>query len=160
MEYLRLSRELDLPKIVSIQNPYSLLTRQFETGLAEMSFREDVGLLAYSPLGFGVLSGKYMNNAMPAGSRIDLFPRFGRYSGPVAQLATQAYFDVATKHGLSLVELSLAFVCQQPFVASCLIGATTMAQLKQNIDACQIELSDEVIADLNEVYQRYPDPAP
>jgi len=116
--------------------------------------------LAYSPLGFGVLSGKYMNNAMPAGSRIDLFPRFGRYSGPVAKLATQAYFDVATKHGLSLVELSLAFVCQQPFVASCLIGATTMEQLKQNIDACQIELSDEVIADLNEVYQRYPDPAP
>jgi len=160
MEYLRLSWELDLPKIVSIQNPYSLLTRQFETGLAEMSFRENVGLLAYSPLGFGVLSGKYMNNAMPAGSRIDLFPRFGRYSGPVAKLATQAYFDVATKHGLSLVELSLAFVCQQPFVASCLIGATTMEQLKQNIDACQIELSDEVIADLNEVYQRYPDPAP
>jgi aryl-alcohol dehydrogenase-like predicted oxidoreductase len=160
MEYLRLARERDLPRIVGIQNPYSLLTRQFETGLAEMSFREGVGLLAYSPLGFGVLSGKYLNNAMPAGSRIDLFPRFARYSGPIAQAATQAYLDVAAKHGLSLVELSLAFVCQQPFVASCLIGATTMAQLKQNIDACQVVLSDAVKADLNEVYQRYPDPAP
>lgn len=160
MEYLRLARERDLPRIVGIQNPYSLLTRQFETGLAEMSFREGVGLLAYSPLGFGVLSGKYLNNTLPAGSRIDLFPRFARYSGPIAQAATQAYLDVAAKHGLSLVELSLAFVCQQPFVASCLIGATTMAQLKQNIDACQVVLSDAVKVDLNEVYQRYPDPAP
>lgn len=160
MEYLRLSRERDMPQVVSIQNPYSILSRLFENGLAEMAIREEIGLLAYSPLAFGVLSGKYMHGAMPAGSRIDLFPRFARYSGITSQAATQAYYDVAKKHGLSLVELSLAFICQQPFVASCLIGATTMEQLKQNIDACQVALSDEVKADLDEVYQQYPDPAP
>mgnify|MGYP002633772047 FL=1 len=159
MEYLRLARELDLPRIATIQNPYSILGRSFENGLAEICIRENVGLLAYSPLAFGVLSGKYMRGAMPEGSRIKLFPRFARYRSANSQAATEAYYDVAKKHGLSLVELSLAFVCEQPFVASCLIGATTMEQLKQNIDACQVALSDEVKADLDEVYQQYPDPA-
>ena len=159
MEYLRLARELDLPRIATIQNPYSILGRSFENGLSEMSIREEVGLLAYSPLAFGVLSGKYMHGAMPDGSRIKLFPRFARYSSANSQAATEGYYDVAKKHGLSLVELSLAFVCAQQFVTSCLIGATTMEQLKQNIDACQVALSDEVKADLNAVYQQYPDPA-
>jgi aryl-alcohol dehydrogenase-like predicted oxidoreductase len=160
MEYLRLARERDMAKVVSIQNVYNLLSRQFETGLAEMAIREEAGLLAYSPLAFGVLSGKYIGGKMPAGSRMELFTRFSRYDNPQATAATEAYQAIADKHGYSLTQMSLAFVCQQTFVTSCLIGATTMEQLKENIEAVELSLSDEVMADINAIHNQYPDPAP
>ena len=160
MEYLRLARERDMAKVVSIQNVYNLLSRQFETGLAEMAIREDAGLLAYSPLAFGVLSGKYIGGKMPAGSRMELVTRFSRYDNPQATAATEAYQAIAEKHGYSLAQMSLAFVCQQPFVTSCLIGATTMEQLKENIDAAELTLSDEVVSEITAIHNQYPDPAP
>lgn len=160
MEYLRLAAEHGLPKVVSIQNPYSLLNRQFETGLAEMSIRENIGLLAYSPMAFGVLSGKYLAGQKPSGARLTLFDRFTRYDSPQSQAATEAYAQIADRYGISLAQMSLAFVCQQPFVTSCLIGATTMQQLKQNIDAVELTLSDEAMAEIEAVHNSYPDPAP
>ena len=160
MEYLRLASDRGWAKVVSIQNVYSLLSRQFEVGLSEMAIREDVGLLAYSPMAFGVLSGKYIGGAKPEGSRMALFKRFSRYDSPQSQAATEAYFEIAKKHGLSLAEMSLAFVCQQPFVTSCLIGATNMQQLSENIAAGEITLSDELMAEIDQVHNQYPDPAP
>jgi len=160
MEYLRLASERGMAKVVSIQNVYNLLSRQFETGLAEMAIREEVGLLAYSPMAFGVLSGKYLDGQMPAGSRLELFERFSRYGSPQAEAATLAYKAIADKHGMTLAQMSLAFVCQQPFVTSCLIGATTMDQLRENIDAVEIELSKDLRSEIEAVHNQYPDPAP
>jgi aryl-alcohol dehydrogenase-like predicted oxidoreductase len=160
MEYLRQASERGLAKVVSIQNVYNLLSRQFETGLAEMAIREEVGLLAYSPMAFGVLSGKYIGGKMPAGSRLELFERFVRYGSPQSEAATIAYQGIAEKHGMTLAQMSLAFVCQQPFVTSCLIGATTMDQLRENIDAVDVSVSKELLAEINEVHNQYPDPAP
>ena len=160
MEYLRLAKSYGLPTVAAIQNVYNLLSRQFETGLAEMSIREDVGLLAYSPMAFGMLSGKYLAGKKPAGARLTLFDRFTRYDSPQSLAATEAYAEIAAQQGISLAQMSLAFVCQQPFVASCLIGATTMQQLKENIDAIDITLSDEVLAQIDAVHNCYPDPAP
>ncbi len=160
MEYLRQASERGLAKVVSIQNVYNLLSRQFETGLAEMAIREEVGLLAYSPMAFGVLSGKYIGGKMPAGSRLELFERFVRYGSPQSEAATIAYQGIAEKHGMTLAQMSLAFVCQQPFVTSCLIGATTMDQLCENIDAVDVSVSKELLAEINEVHNQYPDPAP
>mgnify|MGYP003344803042 CR=1 FL=1 len=160
MEYLRLAKSYGLPTVAAIQNVYNLLSRQFETGLAEMSIREDVGLLAYSPMAFGMLSGKYLAGKTPAGARLTLFDRFTRYDSPQCLAATEAYAEIAAQQGISLAQMSLAFVCQQPFVASCLIGATTMEQLKENIDAINITLSDEVLAQIDAVHNCYPDPAP
>ena len=160
MEYLRLASERGMAKVVSIQNVYNLLSRQFETGLAEMAIREEVGLLAYSPMAFGVLSGKYLNGQKPAGSRLELFERFARYGSPQSEAATIAYKEIADNHGMTLAQMSLAFVCQQPFVTSCLIGATTMDQLRENIDAVEIELSKELCAEIDAVHNQYPDPAP
>lgn len=160
MEYLRLASEQGLPTVASIQNVYNLLSRQFETGLAEMSIREDMPLLAYSPMAFGMLSGKYLDGNKPSGARLTLFDRFTRYDSPQSLAATKAYAEIAEQQGISLAQMSLAFVCQQPFVASCLIGATTMTQLKENIDAVDITLSDEVLAEIDAVHNCYPDPAP
>ncbi|MGB1382473.1 MAG: NADP(H)-dependent aldo-keto reductase [Porticoccaceae bacterium] len=160
MEYLRLAAEQGLPKVACIQNVYNLLSRQFETGLAEMSIREDIPLLAYSPMAFGMLSGKYLDGNKPSGARLTLFDRFTRYDSPQSLAATEGYAKIAKQQGLSLAQMSLAFVCQQPFVASCLIGATTMTQLKENIDAVDITLSDEVLAEIDAVHNCYPDPAP
>lgn len=160
MEYLRQASERGLAKVVSIQNVYNLLSRQFETGLAEMAIREEVGLLAYSPMAFGVLSGKYIGGKMPAGSRLELFERFVRYGSPQSEAATIAYQGIAEKHGMTLAQMSLAFVCQQPFVTSCLIGATTMDQLRENIDAVDVSVSKKLLAEINEVHNQYPDPAP
>lgn len=160
MEYLRLAAEQSLPKVACIQNVYNLLSRQFETGLAEMSIREDIPLLAYSPMAFGMLSGKYLDGNKPSGARLTLFDRFTRYDSPQSLAATEGYAEIAKQQGLSLAQMSLAFVCQQPFVASCLIGATTMTQLKENIDAVDITLSDEVLAEIDAVHNYYPDPAP
>ena len=160
MEYLRLAAEQRLPQVACIQNVYNLLSRQFETGLAEMSIRENMPLLAYSPMAFGMLSGKYLDGNKPSGARLTLFDRFTRYDSPQSLAATEAYAEIADRQGMSLAQMSLAFVCQQPFVASCLIGATTMKQLKENIDAVDITLSDEVLAEIDAVHNCYPDPAP
>jgi aryl-alcohol dehydrogenase-like predicted oxidoreductase len=160
MEYLRLASERGLAKVVSIQNVYNLLSRQFETGLAEMAIREQVGLLAYSPMAFGVLSGKYLNGQMPAGSRLELFQRFARYGSPQSEAATHAYKAIADKHEITLAQMSLAFVCQQPFVTSNLIGATTMEQLAENIAAVDLQLSKELMKEIEAVHNQYPDPAP
>ncbi|MCZ5976682.1 aldo/keto reductase [Escherichia coli] len=150
----------DLPRIVTIQNPYSLLNRSFEVGLAEVSQYEGVELLAYSCLGFGTLTGKYLNGAKPAGARNTLFSRFTRYSGEQTQKAVAAYVDIARRHGLDPAQMALAFVRRQPFVASTLLGATTMEQLKTNVESLHLELSEDVLAEIEAVHQVYTYPAP
>lgn len=160
MTFLEIARREGLPVVASIQNPYSLLNRTFEIGLAEIAHREAVGLLAYSPLAFGVLSGKYLGGQKPAGARLTLFDRFSRYSNPQAIEATEAYAEVAAKHGLSLTEMSLAFVTTRGFVTSNIIGATDLEQLKENIDTHDTVLSTEVLADIEAVHTRFPNPSP
>ncbi|MCA9807548.1 MAG: aldo/keto reductase, partial [Cyanobacteria bacterium HKST-UBA06] len=140
--------------------PYSLLNRSYEVGLAEVSIREQIGLLAYSPLAFGVLSGKYLGGKRPEGARITLFPVFDRYSNEPSQQATERYVDIAKRHDLSPAQMALAFVNQQPFVTSNIIGATTIEQLKENIDSIDIKLSDAVLHDINHVHQLISNPAP
>ena len=159
MKYLEYSKS-GLPKMITIQNPYSLLNRLFEIGSAEICKREDVGLLAYSPLGFGVLSGKYRNGSMPENSRLKLFPNLARFSNEKCFDAVNLYHDIASKHGMSLTQMSLAFVNDRPFVTSNIIGATSMNQLRENIDSANIKLSDEVISEINGVNEMIPNPAP
>ncbi|MFT4517168.1 MAG: aryl-alcohol dehydrogenase-like predicted oxidoreductase [Gammaproteobacteria bacterium] len=159
-EYIRLSETKSLPKIQTIQNPYSLLNRTYEIGLAEMSYRENIGLLAYSPLGFGVLTGKYLNN-MPNKSRLGLFGEwFTRYSNQKCHDATSKYFAVAKKYNISLCQMALAFVNTRPFITSNIIGATTIEQLKENIESVNINLSDEIIEEINSIHEDIPNPAP
>ncbi|MDQ2101669.1 NADP(H)-dependent aldo-keto reductase [Azospirillum isscasi] len=160
MQFLKLAENKGLPRVASIQNAYNLLNRTFEQGLSEVSIREDVGLLAYSPLAAGTLSGKYLDGAMPAGSRRSLDHRKSRYATVNADLATREYLDVARRHGLSPTQMAIAFTLQQPFVTSSLIGATNMEDLKSNIAAVNVTLSDEVWNDLEAVNARYPDPCP
>ncbi|MGY3568840.1 NADP(H)-dependent aldo-keto reductase [Vibrio paucivorans] len=160
MSLLKLAEKHELPRIVSIQNPYNLLNRSFEVGLSEISHYEGVQLLAYSPLAFGCLSGKYLDGARPEGARCSLFERFSRYFTPQGIKATQAYVDVANKHGLDPAQMALAFVNQRPFVASNIIGATTMEQLKSNIDSLDVVLTDELMQDLQEVSTTYSNPCP
>ncbi|GAK85124.1 putative oxidoreductase YeaE [Vibrio ponticus] len=159
-ELLKLADKHDLPRIVSIQNPYNLLNRSFEVGLSEISHFEGVELLAYSPLAFGCLSGKYLNGQRPVGARCSLFERFVRYFTPQGIAATQAYVEVAQKHGLDPAQMALAFVNQRPFVAANIIGATTMEQLKANIDSIAIDLSDELLKDIQAVGTTYSNPCP
>jgi aryl-alcohol dehydrogenase-like predicted oxidoreductase len=159
-EFLRHAREQGLPKIVSIQNPYSLLNRTFEIGLAEFAHREQVGLLAYSPLAFGVLTGKYLGGARPVGARITLFERFARYNSPQAQAATQAYVDLAHGQGLDPAQLALAYVNSRPFVTSTLIGATSLAQLETNIGSIDSGLSADVLEQIEAIHKQYPNPSP
>lgn len=158
MRYLEESKQNNLPKPITIQNAYSLLHRTFEAGLSEISLKENIGLLPYSPLGFGVLSGKYLNG-IPKDSRIALFPNYNRYNSPECKLAVNKYLAIAQKHGLSLTQLSLAFVNQLPFVTSNIIGATKMSQLKENIGSINIDLSQEIIDDINAVHAVIPNPA-
>ena len=160
MRYLHLADKHDLPRIVTIQNPYSLLNRSYEVGLAEVTQYEEVELLAYSCLGFGTLTGKYLNGAKPAGARNTLFSRFTRYSGEQTQKAVAAYVDIAKRHGLDPAQMALAFVRRQPFVASTLLGATTMDQLKTNIESFNLNLSEEVLWEIEAVHQVYTYPAP
>ena len=159
-EYLKLSESKSLPKIQTIQNPYSLLNRIYEVGLAEMSYRENIGLLAYSPLGFGVLTGKYLN-AMPDTSRLGLFGEwFTRYSNEKCHEATSKYSTIAEKYNISLCQMALAFVNTRPFVTSNIIGATTIEQLKENIESVDVSLSDEIIEEINNIHADIPNPAP
>ena len=159
MKYLELSKH-KLPKTITIQNPYSLLNRLFEIGNSEICMREDVGLLAYSPLGFGVLSGKYLNGNMPEDSRLKLFPNLSRFSGENSMKATGMYFNISKKHDLSLTQMALSFVNSRPFVTSNIIGATKLNQLKENIESINIVLSQDVLNDIEEVHKLIPNPAP
>lgn len=160
MRYLQLAEKHDLPRIVSIQNPYSLLNRSFEIGLAEISQHEGIELLAYSSLAFGTLSGKYLNGAKPANARNTLFSRFTRYSSPQSEAAVTEYVALAKKHSLDPSQMALAFVRQQPFVASTLLGATTLEQLKINIDSQNLTLDQDVLNSLEEIHKRFTIPAP
>ncbi len=160
MRYLQLAEKHDLPRIVTIQNPYSLVNRSYEVGLAEITQREGVELLAYSCLGFGTLTGKYLNGAKPAGARNTLFSRFTRYSGEQTQLAVAAYVDIAKRHNLDPAQMALAFVRRQPFVASTLLGATTLEQLKTNLESLHVDLSEDVLEELEAVNRVYTYPAP
>ncbi len=149
-----------LPRMITIQNPYSLLNRLFEVGLSEISIREQIGLLAYSPLGFGVLSGKYLGGKNPPKARITLFPNYSRYTNKEANMATQQYHELAQSNGLSLAQMALAFVNTRPFLTSNIIGATTMNQLKENIGSIELELSEEVLTGIERIHKGIPDPAP
>lgn len=161
MRYLEESKvHQELPRMVTIQNPYSLLNRLFEVGLSEVSIREQIGLLAYSPMAFGVLSGKYLDGVKPRKSRLDLFPHYSRYSGDNATEATRKYQELAQKHNLSLAQMALAFVNTRKFLTSNIIGATTMSQLKENIASIDVNLSEEVLIGIEEIHAAIPNPAP
>tara|TARA_B100000787_G_scaffold87953_1_gene64974 strand:+ start:3979 stop:4962 length:984 start_codon:yes stop_codon:yes gene_type:complete len=160
MQFLTLAKEYSLPVIVSVQNPYNLLNRSYEIGNAEISHRENVSLLAYSPLGFGVLSGKYLNNKKPAGARITKWPNYARYSSEQGISATTSYVDLAIRYGLDPAQMALAFVNEQAFVASNIIGATTMLQLESNIASVDIQLSEELKFDIEEIHKKYQNPSP
>ena len=159
-EYCRVASEQNLPRIVSIQNPYNLLNRTFEIGLAEFAHREQTGLLAYSPLAFGVLSGKYLNDAKPAGTRLVLFDRFTRYTNPQANTATEAYINLAKENGLDPSQMALAYVNSRPFLTSNIIGATSMDQLKTDIESINIKLSKDIIREIESIHGKIPNPSP
>ena len=161
LKFLEISQTKSLPRMLSVQNPYSLLNRTYEVGLAEISIREKSGLLAYSPLAFGFLTGKYRNKQLPENSRMKLFgEKFVRYKTENGQLAIEKYYDIANKHGLDFAQMSLKFCEVQPFVTSVIIGATTMDQLKINIESVNVNLEEDVIKDINEVQKIYPNPCP
>ena len=158
--YLQLAKDAGYEKIISIQNPYSLLNRIYEVGLAEISQHEGVGLLAYSPLGFGQLTGKYINKT-DENTRLGLYGDwFTRYSNQNCLDAVREYSQIADKHNISLTHLALAFVNTRPFVTSNIIGATTMDQLKENIESIDIDLNEEILEEVNEVHLNQPNPAP
>jgi aryl-alcohol dehydrogenase-like predicted oxidoreductase len=160
MKFLGLADSGNLPRPVSIQNPYNLLNRTFEVGLAEVAIREQCGLLAYSPLAFGMLSGKFENGARPAGSRLALFSRFTRYANDQAIAATSRYVALAREHGLDPAQMALAFVTAQPFVTSNIIGATSLEQLDSNLASIDLQLSEEVLAGIEAIHKAQPNPAP
>ncbi|MCA4020671.1 NADP(H)-dependent aldo-keto reductase [Vibrio vulnificus] len=160
MTLLRLAEKHDLPRIVSIQNPYNLLNRSFEVGLSEISHYEGVQLLAYSPMAFGTLSGKYLDGARPKGARCTLFERFQRYFTPQGLEATKAYVSLAGDYGLDPAQMALAFINQRPFVASNIIGATTLDQLKANIESLNVKLEDEVLNKIQQIGTTYSNPCP
>ena len=160
MEYIRLSERLGLPRIQSIQNPYNLLNRLYEAGLAEMSIRENTGLLAYSPMAFGLLSGKYHTGKDKPQDRINQFERMSRYKGKNNYDAAARYLELANKVGISLAQMSLAFVNQQKFVTSNIVGATSMEQLHEDIGSINIKLEKDVIKAINKIHEEIPNPAP
>ncbi len=161
MQYLDTSKENHLPRIATIQNPYSLINRTFEVGLAEMSIRENVGLLAYSPIAMGVLSGKYLHGNRPEGARITLFPQYiHRYGHPNVEKAVEKYNALAKENNLSLVQMALAYVNSRKFLTANIIGATTMAQLKENIESIHVKLSEEVLKEIQKIHLEFPNPAP
>lgn len=160
MKFLQIAEQLGLSKFVSVQNPYSLLNRTYEIGMSEIAKYEGVGLLAYSPLAFGYLTGKFRNGARPANARVTLFSRFSRYSNPESEWATEQYAQLAERHGLTPTQLALAFIKQQFFVTSTIIGATNLDQLKENIQAFEIDLSEDVLQGIQAIHQQQPNPAP
>jgi aryl-alcohol dehydrogenase-like predicted oxidoreductase len=158
MKFLEASKN-DLPRAKTIQNAYSLINRGYENSLAEISMREEIGLLAYSPLAFGTLSGKYIKEPKTVG-RVSKFPRYSRYSSEQTTTAIKKYLALAEKHQMSLTHLALAFVNQQPFLTSNIIGATTMDQLKENISSIETVLSEEVLNEIEAIHAVMPNPAP
>jgi len=160
MRYLQLAEQFGLSRIVSIQNPYNLLNRTFEIGLAEIAAREACGLLAYSPLAFGVLSGKYLGDTMPEGARLTLFDRFTRYTNPQGQRATQAYVELAHLHELDPAQMALAWVTGHSFVSATIIGATNLQQLASNLASSELRLSEEVIEGIEAIHTEQPNPCP
>jgi aryl-alcohol dehydrogenase-like predicted oxidoreductase len=159
MRFLQESEKHNLPRIATIQNPYSLLNRLFEVGLSEICMRKNVGLLAYSPLAFGFLSGKYLEG-YPENSRLKLFPNFVRYTNENCFKATKLYKNLAQANGLTLVQLAEAFVHQQSFVTSTIVGATSLQQLQENIDAFEVVLSKEILFEIDRIQEIHPNPAP
>lgn len=159
MKFISESEKHNLPRIVTIQNPFSLLNRLYEVGLSEIGMRENVGLLAYSPLAFSFLTGKHLNGTL-ADSRLGLFPQFTRYSNENCHKATKLYKEIAESNGLTLTQMALAFVNQQDFVTSTIIGATNMAQLQENIAAFDTILSSNIISEINKIQELVPNPAP
>lgn len=160
MRFIQLAEKHGWPRIESIQNPYNLLNRTYEVGLAEVSHREDVALLPYSPLAFGALSGKYLNGQRPPKGRLTLFTRFSRYNNEQAVACTEAYVNLAREHGVDPVHLALQFVTTRPFVLSNIIGATTLEQLNTCIDSQSLELTDELLAGIEAIHARQPNPSP
>ena len=160
-KFLEISKSFNLPKMMSVQNPYNLLNRTYEVGLAEISIREKSGLLAYSPLAFGFLSGKYRNNNLPDKSRMKLFGEFfSRYKSDNSIKAIEDYYKIAKKYNLSLAQMSLAFINSRTFVTSNIIGATTMKQLEENLASINIKLNKEIIEEINSIHKNIPNPAP
>ncbi len=160
MTYLKSAQMLDVPHIVSIQNAYNLLNRVFETGLSEITHYEGVGLLAYSPLAQGYLTGKYRNGALPKGSRKQLFQRLDRYETPGAAAAIDKYLDIAHRHNIDPAQMALQFVTTRPFVTSNIIGATTMEQLKVNIASIELDLDEEILEEIEQVHLIHSNPCP
>jgi aryl-alcohol dehydrogenase-like predicted oxidoreductase len=158
--YLHLADTSGRQRVVSIQNPYNLLNRTFDIGLAELCIREDVGLLGYSPMAFGVLSGKFLGGARPPEARMVRWPRYSRYGSEQAARATEAYAGLAAGHGLDLAQMSLAFCRQQRFMTSVLIGATTLDQLRTNLGSASLTLSAEVIKGIEGIHRAHPNPCP
>ncbi|HEA30404.1 MAG TPA: aldo/keto reductase [Leeuwenhoekiella sp.] len=157
--FLEESRSQGLPKMITMQNPYNLLNRKDEIGLTEIMLREEVGMLAYSPMGFGTLSGKHLDG-IQENTRLSLFPQYDRYNNENSVAATHEYKEIAERHGLSLAQLSLAFVTSRPFMTATIIGASKMDQLKENIASINVELSEEILEEINKVHTAIPNPAP
>ena len=160
MRFLEESKKHNLPRISTIQNPYSVVNRSFEVGMSEICYRENVGLLAYSPMAFGVLSGKFLTGESHPNARINLFPQFARYNSENTREATRLYNEIAKDFGLTLTELALAFIEKQPFVTSTIIGATNLQQLEQNINTINVSLSEEIMVEVEKVQNDFPNPAP
>ena len=160
-KFLELASKKKLPRMMSVQNPYNLLNRTYEVGLAEISVREKIGLLAYSPLAIGYLTGKYMNNQIPKKSRLDHDSDFWtRYNKPNTEKAVKAYYDIAKKYNIDMAQMSLKFCEIQPFTTSVIIGATTLEQLKTNVESVNVNLEKNVIKEINDVQKTYPNPCP
>ncbi len=159
MRFLEESKHHDLPRMITIQNAYSLLNRNFEGDLAEISHRENIGLLAYSPLAFGKLSGKYIKELDTETSRVNLFPRFDRYNSKQCTEAISRYLKLAEANEMTLAQMALAFINQQPFVTSNIIGATNLKQLEENIGSIDLELSEEILLGIEKIHSEIPNPA-
>ena len=159
MKFIEIANSKSFSKIVSVQNPYSLLNRLYEINMAEIAEIENVKLLAYSPLGFGVLTGKYLNDS-PKNARLTIWNRFNRYSNKYCKEATVKYVNLARKYDLTPTQLALAFVNNQPFVASNIIGATNISQLKENIESINISLNEEIKNEIDAINLSHPNPAP
>lgn len=160
MSFLQLAKEFDLPRISSVQNAYSLLNRTDEIALAEVLYRENIALLPYSPLGFGVLSGKYLDGALPKNSRLDLFPQYARYQTPNGVIATKQYVELAREYAINPAQLAIAFVASRPFVGSTIIGATNIEQLSIAIDAIDVHLSSQILEGIESIHNAAHNPCP
>jgi aryl-alcohol dehydrogenase-like predicted oxidoreductase len=160
MTFLQLAAARGLPRVASIQNPYSLLNRSFEVGLAEIAMREDCGLLAYAPLGAGMLTGKYLGGARPPGSRMVVFNQKLRYDRPRGHQAVARYVEVARRHGLDPAQMAIAYVLSRPFTTAAIIGATSLAQLETDVASIEVTLGEAVLADLEAVHDELPYPCP